>query len=149
VIAPFFGYVLLLLQVALPSAVRRNSAIFEPWSWTLEVAGLPGGAGVVPGCGAERRCHQVIWPTNFANPGKLYPHFWILETQVLLGIVSGPLRGLNSSLFEVNTDLGYIYIYINAHCHWRCQPCLIRRYTMALVYSRIHSKIQRLARRPE
>ena len=29
-----------------------------------------------------------------------------------------------------------------AHCHWRCPPCLIRRYRVVLVYSRINSKVR-------
>jgi hypothetical protein len=30
-----------------------------------------------------------------------------------------------------------------AHCHWWCPPCLIRRYRVVLVYSRINSKAKK------
>jgi hypothetical protein len=122
--------------VCCPRRVARSAR----WGQPHRSSALDGAAAVLTAARTRGVAVRPSWsrfflspgnqaPTNFANPGKLYPHFW--KPRYSFWPTSRSNFEVYSKLIQI-LNIYLIYIYINAHCHWRCQPCLIRRYTMVL-----------------
>ena len=108
------------------------------------------GAGGRPGAllqgppGEFSRATRVFSITKLAYAKKLIRSKGRRSVVFQRNYIRKPLPAAPSPHLIFRAPSGFTSLFCSvglyAHCHWWCPPCLIRRYRVVLVYSRINSK---------